>query len=56
MGNMAFNPNSTFYLNNTPINGLVEVETIEDKSSNLEPLKIDLNKKSNIFWGNSGFQ
>lgn len=46
MGNMAFNPNGTFYLNNTPINGLVEVETIEDKPSNLEPLKIDLNKKA----------
>lgn len=49
MGNMAFNPNGTFYLNNTPINGLVGVETIEDKPSNLEPLKIDLNKKATFF-------
>ena len=49
MGNMAFNPNGTFYLNNTPINGLAEVETIEDKPSNLEPLKIDLNKKATFF-------
>ena len=49
MGNMTFRPKDTFYLNNTPINGLVEVETIEDKPSNLEPLKIDLNKKATFF-------
>lgn len=49
MGNMTFHPNGTFYLNNTPINGLVEVETIEDKPSNLEPLKIDLNKEATFF-------
>ena len=24
MGNMTFHPNGTFYLNNTPINGLVD--------------------------------
>lgn len=45
MGNMTFRP-GTFYLNNTPISGLVELETIEDKPSNLEPLKIDLNKEA----------
>ena len=45
MGNMTFRP-GTFYLNNTPISGLVEVETIEDKPSDLEPLKIDLNKET----------
>ena len=50
MGNMTFRPKDTFYLNNTPISGLVEVETIEDKPSNLKPLKIVLNKET-IFFG-----
>lgn len=46
MDNMTFHPKGTFYLNNTPIKGLVEVETIEDKPSDLKPLKIDLNKET----------
>lgn len=46
MDNMTFYPKGTFYLNNTPIKGLVEVETIEDKPSDLKPLKIDLNKET----------
>lgn len=38
MGNMTFHPNGTFYLNSTLINGLVEVETIEDKPNDPKPL------------------
>ena len=49
MGNMTFRPKDTFYLNNTPISGLVEVEIIEDKPSNIEPLNIDLNKETTFF-------
>lgn len=46
MGNMTFHPNGTFYLNSTLINGLVEVETIEDKPNDPKPLNIDLNKEA----------